>query len=243
MRKDFFPKREDQIVAWSGAFGERLLASYAEFGVSQPEAEQFWTLRTAFADAYIEWSVAQAAGIRSKALTSSKLDAKAALEADARRLSRLIHAFRGITTAQLSSLGLCGRIGGGKNPAIGAPTSRPNLWVVSVVNRTVTVRLSDADGPFRRGRPRGVIGAAVFTHSKPGINPGITPSGWTFSTYATGRTVDVTFPDDVAPGQTVFLTAHWLSPRLEPGPLGNPIQVNIQGGGVSNLGQGLSRAA
>ena len=116
--------------------------------------------------------------------------------------------------------------------------------VAGVVARTVTVRFSDSESTHRRGRPIGVIGAAVFIHTTPDVDPCKTVGGWTFYGYTTERRLDVTFPEDVAPGQQVYLTAHWLSPRLEPGPLATPTPVNIQGGGVSNALRGtLARAA
>ena len=59
---------------------------------------------------------------------------------------------------------------------------------------------------------------------------------WVFYDFATRPTLDVTFPDDVPPGKTVWIVAQWLSPRLQRGPMSPPKSANLPGGGVSRIG-------
>ena len=72
MRKDFFPKRESDIPSWTQGFGQQLVESGEQFGVSPQAAAHFMELRESFVNLYMQWATSAEAGIRSKPLTSSK---------------------------------------------------------------------------------------------------------------------------------------------------------------------------
>jgi hypothetical protein len=104
--------------------------------------------------------------------------------------------------------------------------------VVSVDGRVVRAQLSDV-ATSRRARPAGTTGAAVFAYVGPGAPPGT--EGWTFRGVYTRPVIEVPFAADVPAGSVVWLTAQWLNPRGQPGPIGSPACVH--------LGGGLARAA
>lgn len=114
---------------------------------------------------------------------------------------------------------------------IPAPTIAPDLDVVSVVGRTVRVRLHATTTGSRRGRPPGVAGASVFSHVGP--EPSANVADWRFVGNTTRPTFDVEFDDDVAPGAQVWLTAFWYNPRAQSGPSAAPVTTHVQYGGIS----------
>ena len=99
------------------------------------------------------------------------------------------------------------------------PATSPILAVTHVLGRVITIhlreRLADGNPSERRGKPRGVKGAAMYYavgDAQPASN------GWTFCGNAGTTTTAVTIPPTVPAGSKVWLTAQWLNPRLEAGP-------------------------
>ena len=103
--------------------------------------------------------------------------------------------------------------------------------VLSVSGHTVHVRLHDANNPGKRGKPAGCKGAALFSFvgtAAPGD-----PSLFKFEGNTTRTSFDVIFPDSVAPGTMVWVTAVWFNERTQSGPACSPIGAFIQFGGMS----------
>ena len=112
-----------------------------------------------------------------------------------------------MTNTQKVTLGLTVR----SAPApIPPPAVAPILDVVSVIGRTVKVRLH---GPTtdRRGKPAGV--AMAFIYSFVGATPPTDPSRFKVEGTTTRTTFDVVFPSTVAGGTQVWLSAAWANPR------------------------------
>src|SRR6185437_14193668 len=126
----------------------------------------------------------------------------------------IVQRFPGTTNPMRLDLGLPQR---GTVPVpIPPPAESPLIEIKQTSGRTVRIRLINTLQPTRRGRPDGTIGASVFSFV--GEAPPPSTSQWKFEGSTGLTTVDVVFPDSVAAGATVWLTAFWMNPRKQSGP-------------------------
>jgi hypothetical protein len=224
---------------WTQNFVARLSAEVGHFGVPEQELADYQVLSDAFVAAYN----ANDPGSRSRYTVCQKEGAKKRLEAEARRLSRLLQGTAGLTESQKSLLGLSVRTGGGKQTLLQGPASRPELFVRSTVGRTVTLGILDSVTPGRR-RPRGVIGAAIYGYWQGGDPPSALIPNWTFLGYTTTSRFTARLPQEAVAGTQVHVAAHWLGTRLEIGTTSNPVYTYVPFGGATDLVQlGVRRAA
>ena len=112
---------------------------------------------------------------------------------------------------------------------IPAPNFAPRLTVVSVDGRLVKVRLSDPANPTRGRIPGGVNGAIVMSHVGPTAPSD--PSAYRMEGPTSRTSVDILFPESVAPGTQVWLTAVWFNERKQMGPACSPVGTHINYGG------------
>ena len=121
--------------------------------------------------------------------------------------------------------------GGSLTPAgIGprpVPAVPPVVEVVSVSGRQVKVRIRSATSESR-GKPFGAIGANVYSYV--GVAAPTDATAYHFVGMATRATADIAFPNTVASGATVWLSAQWVSARGELSFGSVPISVTLQGG-------------
>ncbi len=143
-------------------------------------------------------------------------------------LARLVQATPSVTPEQKSELEVTVRDGEGS--PIPAPPTPPQIDLVSMVGRTLSIRLHNGDST-RRGKPAGVAGASVFSYVGP--TPPAEIASWKFEGSTTRTTTDVAFAPDLAPGTKVWVTAFWFNPRSQSGPACDPVSALIQFGGLS----------
>ncbi|HEY7116316.1 MAG TPA: hypothetical protein VH475_07010 [Tepidisphaeraceae bacterium] len=246
MPKGFLPNADAALLAWSANFSARLSESGASYGISPEEAADYAAKHAAYADAF---EAAANPGTRSRSDTVRKNEARAALRGAAGNLASIIKGQPTVTDAGRILLGLVPRPAG-RAALIGRPAAAPFLAVLAVSGRSVRLRLSDADSA-RTGKPAGVLGAMLFSYTAPAAAgppaptvEGLPPAdlqAWRFEGHTTRTTIELAFPSDLAPGSQVWLTARWLSPRLQSGPIATPVSTHL-GGGVS-LGSTLRLAA
>lgn len=235
MPRDFYPHREAEIVTWSANFRDKIVAEPGEYSLSEAQAAQYSVKHDAFAALY---RTANEPATRTRPIIEGKEDVRVALEAEARLLARIIRAAPQVTAEQRINLGLSAPRTGRGTP-IGAPDRAPSAYIVSIMGRTVRLRLRDAAAPANRGKPRGALSAAIFVYV--GDEPPASRADWSLQCHATRTTVDVTFGPDVEPGTKVYLAACWLSPRGQSGPVSTPLPAYVGYAGPA-LG-GLARAA
>jgi hypothetical protein len=222
MAKSFLPDKDAALLAWSLNFSSKISATPVLFGLTSALATSYALLHTGYADAL----GACAPGERSKTLVSQKNAARASLKASARLLAKLVEGTATVTDAQKIELGLTVR----QQPTpIPPPAVAPALDVVSVLGRTVKIRLHDATDAARRGKPAGVDGATVLSYV--GTTAPADLGAWKFEGNTARTTVDVAFPNSVAPGAQVWLTAMWFNERKQAGPNCAPVGTNVQFGG------------
>jgi len=220
------PLKDSALVSFGSNFSTRITASPTTFNLVAADATQYATLLGAFISAYEAVTQARDAGTRSKPLTTVKDLAKADLLPFARSLYGQVQADTAVGAADKELLGIVVRT---MPTPIPTPVDAPALDIVSVIGRTVKIRLHDATNHSRRGKPAFVKGAAIFSYV--GAVPPSDPALFKFEGNTTLTDVTVNFPLTVAPGAQVWLTAMWFNERAQSGPGCTPISTNVQFGG------------
>jgi len=219
------PLKDSALAAWSTNFDTRITATPTVFGLVAAQATAYGVLHDAFIAAY---NAASVIGARSKSLVTAKATAKAALMPYARELYGFVQASLTVTDADKDLLGVTVK---NTDPApIPAPIVSPDIDFISVLGRVAKIRIHDAASSNRR-KPAGVKGATVFSYV--GTTPPEDIRAWKFEGSTTKDVIDVSFPDSVAPGALVWLTAFWFNNRSLSGPACNPVSTHLQFGGVS----------
>ena len=224
MSRTFYNGTDVELLNGSAAFSELINADPAAYGLQSLQCTDFAVLNSAYASAY---NAATAPGTRTTVAVAEKNTARADLVASARLLSNIIDSTLTVTEAMKIELGIPPRAGMTRVPV---PSTVPLIGVVSVVSRTVKLRLRDSVG-LGRGLPPGVRSATIFSfvgETRPGDL-----KLWTYEGAVTKTTNDITFPDSVANGSQAWIVARWSNNRAESGPIGVPVSVIVQGGGLS----------
>ena len=222
------PTKDVSLVDWSTNANTRLTASPATYGTTAAIATQYDTLHDAFVLAYNNLIAARAAGTRSESLTELKDNAKFALLAFARPLYKQIQANTSVTAAAKIELGVV--VPNVEPTPQPVPDFAPQLTIVSVVGRLVTIRLSDPAHPTRKRMPAGCDGATVMSFV--GEEAPEDPRAYKYEGSTSKTTVDVLFPESVAAGTQVWLTAFFFNERKQNGPACTAVGTLINYGGT-----------
>lgn len=167
--------------------------------------------------------------VRTKFATAQKNALKKALLAQLNTLENLINGTPSVTVAQKLQLGMAVRTA---PVSIPAPATAPIVSIESVDAWTVRIKLGNAD-VTKRARPRGAIGAAIFSHVGTSVPSSITD--WAFEGVVGSPIVDIVFKSSLPAGTQVFLTAMWFSNRKQSSPCCSPVTTFLQGGGVQGI--------
>ncbi len=232
MPRDFFPRPNGQAVAYTARFSSKLNADPLLYEVSPQYAADYAALQLAFAQLYHATSDP---GMARPIDREARREARAALEAKTRSIAGCIRVAPGIPPEAKIAIGV--KL---KRPPrrISRPATAPIMIIRSVVGRTVTVDLCDAENTRRR-RPAGVNGSMIYLHVGDDLPTG--DQRWKLARQASPTRVQIAFPSDVAPGTKVWLYAQWMNPRHQPGPPGAPVYAHL-GHGLGRL-RDLARAA
>jgi hypothetical protein len=219
-----FPKTDTGILQWSQNVVNLITPVPADWGLVTLDVTNYTALHTGYSDAL----AACDPSVRNKPAVVTKNAALANLKTGAAIIANKIYAAPAVTDAMKVQIGMPPRA---TPQPIPAPSSAPVIEIISTLGATVRIRLRAGDGAGR-GKPAGTIGASLFSYV--GATAPGDLSGWTFEGN-TGRVnkIDVAFPDSVAKGATVWLTAFWFNGRKQSGPITTPVSVNLPGGGVS----------
>jgi hypothetical protein len=218
MPRDFFPRGDADAVAFTANFSHRINADAALYHVSPERAAAYAQLQLAYAQAY---QATANAGTATRSGRVVRREARAALERETRSIAAIIRVVSDIPLADKIAVGVKVR----SNPSrIARPSVAPAIVVRSVVGRTVTVDLLDAESHKRR-MPRGVRSAVVHT----GVGGQPLAGDFTFgSTRLTSTTrVRIQFTADLPPGTRVWLSACWMNPRHQRGPGCEPVFTHL----------------
>jgi hypothetical protein len=224
MSQNFYRLPDAQLATASTSFFNQINAEPAVYGLSVQNAADYGVLNSAYQAAL---SLAMGESTRTRVTVSSKNAARAALCDLAKVLGSSIRNTASVTNAQLLGLGLLPRAG---RSVVGQPTVAPVVDCVAVIGRTVKVRLRVMNAN-RRGKPEGVALATIF--SCVGDQPASDIANWKYEGVTSKVAMDVTFPDSVAGGSQVWITATWANSRGQAGPMANPASTYVAGGGVT----------
>ncbi len=222
-KRSFLPQDDAGLLAWSLNFSNRIATTPANYGLSAAQATLFAQLQEAYSEAY---TTARDPITRTPPNIVAKNDAADALRENARLLAKVVEGTASVTDSMKSALGLTIR----KSPSpVPAPTTAPIIDISAVMGRTVKVRMHGEDAS-RRGRPRDVQGANVFSFVGP--TPDDDMGKWKFEGNTTKMMMDIEFAANLAPGSKVWITAFWYNTKAQPGPASAPVGTYI-GGGLS----------
>jgi len=223
MADNFYYGSNASVVTGSANFAALIATGYASYGLTTGQATAFGTLNTALQSAYL---IAVEPTTRTRVTISTKNVAIRNMRASAVLLSKIIYATSTVTDAQLIGLGLLPR--STRNP-IGPPATAPIVEVGIVSGRLVHIRLHSADSE-RRGMETGAKGCNLYSFVGPAAPTD--PRDWHFEGMATRTISQLLFPDSVASGATVWLSARWVTARGATSPASEPVRFTLQGGAV-----------
>src|SRR4051812_15554784 len=213
-----FPEKDSELFQWSLNFSTKITATPTAFGLVAGQATAYAALHSAFGTAL----AAADPAVRNKPATLAKNDARTALKSSARSLAMIIQGTPTVTDGQKASLGLT--VPAQRQP-IPVPSAIPSVDIVSVMGRTVKIRIHDAEGEGKRFKPAGVKGAAICTFV--GATAPTDPSEYTWQGNTTRAIVDLPFDNDLAPGTLVWITAMYFNERQQNGPACTPVSATL----------------
>lgn len=222
MPRDFFPRREADILGFTGNFKDKIVASASSFGLTPLQAAQYSATQAQFAAAYRAIIMP---GTRTSPAVQAKNTALKALEAETRMLAKLIRAFPDVTGTMRSELGLS--VKAARRKRVAPPHTAPYLIIDSVRGRSVRLHLIDAVSNRTR-RPRDVIGATLLCYV--GTEPAANPLQWSLVRNTSRARLTVRLNADVPLGSGLWLAAYWFNTRKQPGPPSTPVFVPLSHG-------------
>jgi hypothetical protein len=113
--------------------------------------------------------------------------------------------------------------------------------VLSVIGRVVNIRVCDKDSSSGRSKPFGARAAQIFSYV--GEESPADDREYRYECFASRTTTQITFPDHVPSGATVWLSARWLSARGETSMASAPLSFTLQGGPIGAAAPDPIRAA
>ena len=237
MRQSYFPSTDAALLAWARNMSNRLSADHAAYGIDEQRAADFAALVDSYGDAY---RAANLPGIRSRAATTVKNQARESLKAEARLIVSIVRGQTDVSDAQKIGLGIT--VPARRRQATPRPSHGPRLLITSMTGRTAQILLTNAELEAGRSKPRGVQGALIFfaAGDQP---PAPGTEGWKFHSGTSRTKCRVTFPVKLAPGAKVWICAAWVNARKQLGPPSMPAGTHIQFGANIQFGESMGLAA
>lgn len=232
---DFLPRPDGSLLSWSRTFGEGLNAQHTALGIAPERVAAYDALLVDFAEAM---RLVTDPATRSPTNVLRKDTGRAALVASTRALARTIQGVEGLSDAGKIKLGLTARKARGA--MIAAPATVPALSVESAWLSTVNLRIRDSVETERRGRPRSIAGAAIY--SWVGEELPTDARQMRYEGDVTRSLFQITLPEGTPRGSRVWFVACWYTARSKRGAMSRPINTIIAGGGLQ-MPQSMQLAA
>jgi len=219
---DFLPRRERELARFVANFAARIEENPQSFGLHEQDAQAYRLAADSYCTAH---TIANTPGTRTTPAVAAKNTALKIIRKMTRSYAKRIHAAHGVTVEAKCSLGLTIRRPGGRVTRILRPASAPLLRIARIdSNGLVTVRLKDRHST-RKGRPEGVVGGVLYGYICAG-EPPRDISEWTVISHFSRPKVVIAMPD-VPAGQKLWVAAQWMNPRLERGPVCDPVRIGL----------------
>ncbi|MCC6422985.1 MAG: hypothetical protein IT447_05855 [Phycisphaerales bacterium] len=220
MSIQYLPESDSGLRDWAANFDTLINAAPVTYGLSISQATSYGEKRSAYATAL---TAATDPSTRGDATILAKNIAKLSLIAISRELGQFVRSNPIVTDAQRQALGLNIRA---QRAPIPAPTEAPQMDILSISGRTVSIRLHKQGSG--RGKPTGVAGARLFSFV--GETAPQDLRDWTFEGTDSRTKFSITLAADIPTGSRVWLTACWFNPMQECGPSCEPINTYVQYG-------------
>jgi hypothetical protein len=236
MARNFYFGADATMVSGSAAFSAAINVNPSALGLSDEQALAYAEIDAALQVAYHD---AVTPSTRTPVAVARKDACVKAMQRSATMLSAIIHGTPAVDAAQLISLGLLPRP---KHRRRNVPDTPPAVRVISVAGRVVKIRVCDRDSASGRSKPFAARGAHLYSYI--GEKPPTDARAYHYEGFTSRTSTQITFPDRVAHGATVWLSASWMSARGETSIASEPISFTLQGGAVTpSTSQGLRAAA
>jgi hypothetical protein len=213
------PTKDSLLVPYATNFSSRVTTSPLVFGLSAGQA----TALSAVVNPYLAAAqVVSSPGNRSTSLVNIKNQAKTAMLPVLREMYGLVQANLSVADDNKLLLGVTLRA---EPSPIPVPGTWPGMDILSTIGRKVKVHLHDNTSETKRAKPPGVVGAVITSYHGP--NPE-NPALYKWEGSTNRSTFEIEFPESVAPGTVVYLSAMWLNAKNESGPACPPQRTTIQ---------------
>lgn len=228
---NYLPLRQGPLADYTKNLARVIGADPAAFGVSADRSTAYTALQNDYAT---KLSLAIEPETRTAASIERKDLAKKSLIKETRSLVRQVQEFPSLTDDQRRDLDI--PIRDTEPTPINTPTEMPTLEVRSMTSHKADLLILNSEN--KRRKAPGARAAWLYTHTydPAGENPPTNLKQWRFEGESTRSNPQINFPEEIAPGTAVWVTALWVSPTGKPGPACAPVKTHI------NF-QGLSQAA
>jgi hypothetical protein len=219
-----FYQRTDALLGTGASNAVTIITpALATYGVPSGFMTSYTALTT---DYNTKLALATAPATRTSVAVEEKNVARDLLRKASAMLAKYCTATSTCTNAMLLALQMNERVIPTPRPVWPTP---PTIDVLSVVNRLVTVRVHDPASESR-GLPFGCVSANMYSYVGP--TPPADPREYFFEGATTRAKTQILFPDSVASGATVWLSACWVSARGQRSMGSTPISFTLQGGAL-----------
>ncbi|MEM8784204.1 MAG: hypothetical protein AAGE65_15320 [Planctomycetota bacterium] len=219
-----YPTRESELIVWLANFKALIVGNPTAYGLTDTQSDTLGDAVDEFDTAY---QTANDPTTRSPRNIEQKNELKDACMAVVRNYAAIIKSTPGMTDTKLIALGLPTR----EEPTpVPAPTEAPAIEILDAQANAIEFLLYPSTGTSRRGKPEGVQGATVLSYV--GQTAPLDPAVWKFEGNTTRNKKTIVFPEDLAPGTKVWLTAFWFNRKAQSGPPCDPVPAYIQFGGM-----------
>lgn len=216
------PRKDADFSAFMSNFFEGVKTWFDAQGLDPSQYAPLTEALTAWNAAYPAHVAAQAAA---RSATTTKDEARQALESAARPLARFIQAFPTTTDSDRAMIGITVRDPHRTTPT--PPRTRPTAVVESQGRLTHTLRVTDESTPTRRARPPHTIGAEVWvTLVDPHTPPPTDPDLFRYLTTAARPTITTQFRQEDG-GKTAVYLLRWANTRGERGAWSDPHTATV----------------
>lgn len=204
------PKTDPLLVPYVTNWDTRLADAPETYGLTEAQATALATASAPYLAAVTTLNNQRAIGTRAKSQTEARNQTRDAMLGVLRSLYALVQTSPSVTDANKTLLGVT--IRSAPHP-VPTPVDVPVVAVEKVVERTVTVSVRGSTNKAKK--PDGAVSAYVYSYV--GTAYPSDPSLWQFTGSATKPTYSFAFPDSVAPGAQVWVTAAWVNRKGEAG--------------------------
>ena len=224
MARQFYNKKDSEFSAGSANFASLIAEEYESLGLTIEQVDEYQSLDQAF---QLAFRSALSSETRTSVAIADRNISRRSLHDCAQRLGQRIYAGINIDNAKLVALGL---LPVHSRKRVNPPEGSPTVQLEKNDGRWVRLRIYDANSASRRSKPKGVLAAQIFacvSESAP-----TSPSQYRLQRFTTTAFVEITFPDSVPSGATIWISANWFNKRGEHGISSVPMHFTLQGGEI-----------